>query len=575
MVKRHILFFLSLIGSLVVNVLSMQNGNFNITQHLYYLPILLGVFFYNKTGVYLACLTSFLYLLSVIQFDHDQQIFVPTLIRCVILIVIAILVYSLLKRNKQQEKDLLSEQQWLATTLLSIGDGVIAADSAGIVRMVNREAELITEYQKETVIGKKIDDAYHIYRKGELLRIADGIGDRLRSEGSLDFGDDMFFTTPSGIEKSLDVKASVISLTKGELLGFVVIFRDVTEKKRIQEEIIYLTYHDKMTGLYNRRFFEEELKRLDVERSYPISVIIGDVNGLKLANDVFGHLSGDQLLIAAANVMKGACRQEDIVARWGGDEYIILLPNTNARTADRIAERIRQRCSELFINDINLSVSLGYATKNSAREDIMAVIKQADDLMYKNKLLERRSTKSKAVQAVFEALHEKSVGEEEHSIRVSELCGKMGEAMQFTSSQIADLKLLGKMHDIGKASIDPGILNKEEPLTSEELEILKQHAEKGYQILSVSPELSFLAGSVLAHHERWDGTGYPNGLKGENIPLWARILAVADSYDAMVSDRPFRKAISKAEALELLKQAAGRKFDPEVAGIFIRLITDS
>lgn len=571
MLKKHMLFFVALAGSLVVNIFSMQNGNFNITQHLYYIPILLGVFFYGKKGLYLACLTSYLYLLTVIRFDHDQQVFVPTIIRCVILIGIAILVYSLLKRNREQEKELLKERQRLETTLLSIGDGVIATDSAGLIRVINQEAELITEYRKETVIGKNVNEVYHIYRNGERLQVAKEISDRLKQEGSYNFGDDVYYTTPNGVKKYIDLKASAISLTKGEILGYVVIFRDVTERKRNEEEIIYLTYHDKLTGLYNRRFFEEELKRLDVERSYPISIIIGDVNGLKLANDVFGHLAGDQLLATAADVMKGACRKEDIVARWGGDEYIILLPQTNVWEVEQLAERIRKKCSEMYVSDINLSVSLGYATKKSTYEDIMDIIKRADDLMYKNKLLESRSTKSRAVQSILDALLEKSIGEEGHSIQVSELCGRIGEAMNFNKSQIADLKLLGKVHDIGKASIDQDILNKKERLTAEEYEMLKQHAEKGYHILSASPELSFLAGSALSHHERWDGTGYPNGLKGENIPLMARILSVADSYDAMVNDRPYRKAISKEKALDQLRQDSGKKFDPEVVRVFIQL----
>ncbi len=571
-VKKHILFSLSLIGSLAVNVVFMQNGNFNITQHLYYLPLLLGVFYYGKGGVYLACLISFLYLLSVIQFDYNQEVLAPTLVRCVILIVIAVLVYSLLKKNRQQEKDLLSEQQWLAMTLLSIGDGVIAADSAGNIRMVNREAELISEYQKETVIGKRIDDVYHIYRDGTLLRLTDEIMGQIKQVGSVVLGDNIYYTTPNGVTKNLDIKISLISLTPKEILGYVIIFRDVTEKKQIEEEIIYLTYHDKLTGLYNRRFFEEELKRLDVVRSYPVSIIIGDVNGLKLANDVFGHLAGDQLLVCAANVMKESCRQEDVVARWGGDEYIILLPNTSAALADQIAERIRQKCSETFVNDVNLSVSLGYSTKNDSSQDIMAVIKQADDLMYKKKLLENRSTKSKAVQAIFEKLHEKSIGEEEHSIRVSELCGKLGEALHFNKSQIADLILMGKFHDIGKASIDADILNKKEGLTPEEHELMKQHAEKGYHILTASPELSYLAGGVLSHHERWDGTGYPNKLKGENIPLMARILNVADSYDSMVATRPYHRAISKEEALQQLVENAGKKYDPEIVRVFVQMM---
>ena len=143
----------------------------------------------------------------------------------------------------------------------------------------------------------------------------------------------------------------------------VISFKDITEKIIKDKELDYITYHDGLTGVYNRNFFNEEIKNIDLEENLPISVIMGDVNGLKLTNDAFGHLIGDKLLVAAANIMKRVCRDNDIVVRWGGDEFIILLPKTKEEDVEQISERIKAECIKENIDIINISISLGYNTK--------------------------------------------------------------------------------------------------------------------------------------------------------------------------------------------------------------------
>ncbi len=570
--KKHLFYGISLLCSILVNMIFMKNGIFNITQHLYYLPILLGVFYYNKAGVYLASFTSALYLLTVLIFDSSSQSIIPVVIRCFIFIFIAVLVYSLTERINRQERKLREEHKWLETTLLSIGDGVVAADSHGLIQTVNREAELITGLCLKEVSGKKFAEVYPIYLASNGGKPEKRYDPPFNDDHNARTSDEVVYILPDGSQKELDIKTAPILLPDRGSLGSVVVFRDITEKKRIEKENVYLTYHDKLTGLYNRRFFEEELRRLDVERSLPVSIIIGDVNGLKLTNDAFGHLAGDNLLITAGKVMQEVCRDSDIVARWGGDEYIILLPNTGLADAEQISERIRLKCSETSVNNIVLSISLGCAAKNSAKEDLFAVIKQADDLMYRKKLLESRSVKSRAVQSVLNTLHESNPKEEAHSLRVGKLCEKLGEALQIDKNGISDLVLLAAVHDIGKASIDSSVLNKPGKLTAEEYEIIKQHSEKGYHIISASPDFSYLANYVLAHHERWDGAGYPSGLKGEDIPYLSRILSVADAFEAMTSEKPYRRAFSKEEALAELKSCAGTQFDPEIVDAFLKIV---
>ncbi|HEX3039370.1 MAG TPA: diguanylate cyclase [Caproiciproducens sp.] len=566
--KRHILYSLVLLGAVLIDFLTFRSGIYGITQHLYYLPVLLGVFFYEEKGLYLAGLAALLYFLTVTLFSGDHMILTQTVVRCFILIGIADMVYRLNRRNKMQRIELLREHKWLETTLLSIGDGVVATDTDGIVRVINKEAENITGFSKSEVIGKNIREFGKVFDRSSDEKI--NFTQQELLEGTTVQHNEVYLFLPGGIKKDIDVKATAISLSNKEILGYVFVLRDVTEQKKNEAQIYYLTYHDKLTGLYNRRFVEEEISRLDVQRNLPISVMIGDVNGLKLVNDTFGHPAGDQLLIAAAKAISEACREDDIIARWGGDEFMVLLPHTMLQSTAQIAERIMKQCEEKHVGNIDLSISIGYATKTEAEQDIEKVIKRADDFMYQSKLSESRSVKNRAVQSILKTLIEKSGSEDRHSANVSKLCCTIGTSMGLTRKQIEDLDVLGKIHDIGKISIDQNILDKKGGLKPQEYEMVKKHSLKGYNIIIASPELSYLAESVLCHHERWDGAGYPNGVRGEEIPLYARILSVADAFEAMTSNRPYRGAMSQEEALKELKRCSGTQFDPVVVSALIK-----
>lgn len=355
-------------------------------------------------------------------------------------------------------------------------------------------------------------------------------------------------------------------------LYFISVIQDITDRKKTENKIVYLSYHDKLTGLYNRRFYEEEIKRLDTERNLPISIIIGDVNGLKLINDAFGHDKGDELLQKAATAIQNACRIEDIVARWGGDEFVILLPKTKAEEAEEIVKRIKDVYLNEYVNAIRISISFGWDTKIKNDEDILKVLKSAEDYMYKHKVIENQSMKGNTVNTIINTLLEKNPREEQHSKRVGEICENIGTALGFSEIEVGQLKVVGHLHDIGKIAINESILNKSGKLTKHEQDEIRRHPAIGYRILSSSYEMLELAGYILAHHERWDGTGYPKGLKGEAIPKVARIIALADSYDAMTSERPYRKALSEEAAFREIRENAGIQFDPDIARIFIEKI---
>lgn len=368
-----------------------------------------------------------------------------------------------------------------------------------------------------------------------------------------------------------DYEVRIAKINQKEVLSIV---RDVTAKKKMENELIRLSYKDQLTGLYNRRFFEEELLRLDSIENLPLTIIMGDVNGLKLINDSFGHSAGDELLKAVGNNITNGCRKGDIVARISGDEFVIILPETDERDAEEVVNRLKElnantKLEDKKLSNIEISVSFGIGTKHTMDISTSEIFKMSEDNMYKNKLFEGPSMRSKTIDTIISALYELSKNEEEHSQRVSKMAQELCKSLGMKEDMLKKVEKVGLLHDIGKIAVNKSVLDKPGVLSEAEWEEMKKHPEIGYRILSTVTELSEIAEYTLSHHERYDGQGYPKGLKGEEIPLISRIIAIVDSYDAMASDRVYRKALPRDKIVKEFKKNAGTQFDPYLVRVFI------
>jgi len=352
-----------------------------------------------------------------------------------------------------------------------------------------------------------------------------------------------------------------------------------------------LALTDPLTGLGNHRHFHERLQRELVaaeDEHSPLTLCLVDIDDFKRINDRFGHPTGDRVLSRVA----GRLRQGGEAFRLGGDEFALLLPGLDEHAALTAAESVVDRIGSLELELIGpITVSAGVATfplQGAGRDEL---IRLADSALYwakehgKNRVrvyrpdvielaeLKRlasgpdRAARYRAAASLAKAVDARDAYTGSHSERVSELAARIAERLGITQEQIELTRLAASLHDLGKLAIPEEILRKPGTLTESERLVLERHPQIGFRMLE-SLGVDPVAEWVLHHHERWDGTGYPEGLHGEEIPLGARIIFVADAYDAMTSDRVYRRRLSIDDALNELARCAGTQFDPEIVAAF-------
>ena len=467
-----------------------------------------------------------------------------------------------LKENKDQ----------LQLLLDSTAEAIYGMDLQGICTFCNASCLKILGYEHaDQLLGKNMhEQIHHSHRDGRAMPINDCRIYQSIHLGKGNRADDEVFWRADG--SRLDVEYySYPQFKDGEVIGAVITFMDISERKKAQEEIQYLSFHDSLTGLYNRGFFETEMKRLDTGRNLPISIIVCDVNNLKLTNDVFGHSAGDKLLQRVADIFRRVCRNDDIIARTGGDEFVILLPRTSADDAFELQSRIRKTFLDEQVEAINVSISMGTETKSALDQSLDHVMENAEDRMYQDKTLNRKTTQANSVNGMLAALHARHPWEKDHAQRVSELSRRVGHAMALSESDIRKLAKAGLLHDIGKAAVDDGILDKQDLLNDEENRAVRQHPAVGYRILYAFEETMDLAEIVLTHHELWDGSGYPRGARMKEIPLLARVIAVTEAFDMMTTWR-FPSILTRAAALDQIEAKSGIWYDPAVVAAFLSIM---
>ena len=351
--------------------------------------------------------------------------------------------------------------------------------------------------------------------------------------------------------------------------------RDISELIMTQEKLEYYHNRDTLTGMYQRSFIQSSPEALVLPYQLPLSVIFIDLNGLKLINDSYGHDQGDELLRTIARKILSFQREGDIFVRYGGDEFALLLPYTPYEVAYSLADKIQNsdtlKISGRFPQEW-ISISLGVATKTGIEDSVEDIILEADRLMYEDKLRKSRKHKNSIIEGIKSNPRLLKKWDKVHAENVAEYAGKIAEKMGLDPSLQELVKKAALVHDIGKITIPSKILNKDSSLTQKELELIKRHPESGYQILRSVDEFASVAMIVLSHHEWVDGTGYPEKLKKEDIPLASRIIAVADSFDAMTCGRTYTDCKTKEEAIRELRVCAGTQFDPEVVSVFIEKV---
>jgi len=363
-------------------------------------------------------------------------------------------------------------------------------------------------------------------------------------------------------------------IKNGRPVGTRGVIMDVSRLKKNEQRLQFLSCHDSLTGLYNRYFFEQKMHEL--ERAYRMgAIILCDIDGLKIVNDSLGHAAGDKVLISAAGIIARSFRKEDVVARIGGDEFAVLMKDVDSSVIEncmcRIKEGVEHYNSNLREMQFPLSLSMGMAYNLSPPVNAWDLFKEADDNMYRQKLYHSQSTRSAIVQTLMKALEARDFITEGHVDRLRDFVSGLARELNLPENKVTELCLLAQFHDIGKVGIRDRILFKEGVFTREEYAEMQRHSEIGYRIAQSSPDLAPIAEWILKHHEWWNGNGYPLGLKGEEIPLECRILAIADAYDAMTNDRPYRKRMTHEEAIEELKRCAGTQFDPGLVEMFINI----
>lgn len=477
---------------------------------------------------------------------------------------------TLLYEKENSHEQLVKEKDFLNLVLVTIEDGILVLDDRGNIQMVNKAALQILEMEESSLVGKcyqmilQLTDKNGASYQQNLIEQSIQRNQSIpRRESYLQLGERQIL---------IEENACPIKDHHNQISGIVYIFRDITATMIRQKEIEFLSYHDQLTGLLNRRCFEKESERLVEEKKYPVSLIISDLNALKLTNDAFGHLVGDQLIIAYSKALKAAFRENDLIFRIGGDEFAVLLPETPAKEARNCVKRIRKDLEKVQVDQIPVTAAFGIGVMKEKDNSFAEVFRHADEAMYKQKLSDYAQVKRAIINQIILSNYENQPEKRQEIQKCTTMMRRYMHWMQMDQSVTQKMLKLALVHDIGNITVSRLILNKKEVLTNHDWTQIKAHPVSGYHILKNIDQYSEIAEYVLAHHEWYNGSGYPRGLSGKRIPLESRVLAFVSDYCAMTTKRAYRNSLSKQEAIVIMNSEKGRRYDPDLLGGFLQFL---
>ncbi|MCL6447921.1 MAG: diguanylate cyclase [Armatimonadetes bacterium] len=470
----------------------------------------------------------------------------------------------------------------------------------GRLRLFNRVAEEIFGLERKAVLGRRFAEVFTGRDRPGEVAFAFPLEGVLASGAGL-CNQEKVYVDKEGWRYNLAVDCLPLK-EDGAVAGAVLLIRDVTEEKVIEEKLRGLAVRDAMTGLYNHSYLKQALNR-EIERAGHrdglVSFMILDVDSFKYYNDSFGHPAGDDVLKKVARLLQESVRGSDIVGRYGGDEFAVVLPDADQLAAAEVGERIRKKIANAalpyctYMPKGRLTVSAGVACYPLQAKSAAELIRMADEALYRVK----RTTKNRVeiyscvleeitaaghvdrrlaphVGTLLTALKAKDPYTYAHCENVARYAVALAQKAGLSPEETSKIKIAALLHDLGKVEIPLETLTKTEPLTPEERALIRRHASLGAELVGQIKPLAGLVPAILHHHERYDGAGYPQGLAGEEIPLAARIIALADAYDAMTSYRPYRSARTPFEALAEIEKEAGRQFDPALVDCFLQTMKE-